>query len=164
MLLETLAWSASLWFWISERVHVGNLKVLRGAYPCVAVVTERWMVLGVHGSPERHPHPSICLSAHQWRMASCWADGAAESSSRQLRHQGHRPALSSCTSSPSFNLVVLQDGAQQRNARSVECRFLPVTHQWWAPSLSLKNPSALVTLWNHVAQFPLSNTSPLFWI
>lgn len=96
-----------------------TLAVYVLAYPCVAVVTERWMVLGAHGSPERHADPSSCLSAHQWRMASHWADGTAESYSQQFRRQGHRPALpSSTSSSSSFNLAVLY-GTEQRNARSV---------------------------------------------
>lgn len=74
------------------------------SYKCHAALTERWMVQGGHGSLKRSANPDSCLSAHQWRIASCWADGTAESYSRQLRRQEHWPAVT--PTSFSFNLTV----------------------------------------------------------
>lgn len=93
--------SVHLLFLFTEPVDL--VKVQQRAPVPVAALTERWMILAAPRSREKHPDSPFSSRTHQWQMASCWADGAFDCYSLQLRHQG-QPGSSSV-----FSLASLKD-------------------------------------------------------
>lgn len=114
--------------------YLASLVRLCRAYQCIALLTKRWMVVGVHGSPERYLGQSSHSCTHQWRIASYHADGTTESYLQQFRRQGHRPAQPAITtssfSSHIFNLALPPNTGNVKVCQvCMECHILPDSYQ-----------------------------------